>query len=197
MRGTLEFLAGIDEVRGIIPALAGNTSSTAGCSAAERDHPRACGEHATNWCAATFVMGSSPRLRGTPRSVRGCAGRRGIIPALAGNTSSNRWTCRRAGDHPRACGEHTPVLSTPAHCPGSSPRLRGTRERHRILFCAVGIIPALAGNTRCRRPSAHCRWDHPRACGEHSCRQGGAVYDPGSSPRLRGTRGAPHRHAVG
>ena len=50
-----------------------------------------------------------------------------------------------------------------------------------------GIIPAYAGNTRvpCIRPAGV--GDHPRVCGEHVGCQRAWSYDPGSSPRMRGT----------
>ena len=51
----------------------------------------------------------------------------------------------------------------------------------------TGIIPALAGNTKRPCPMSACRWDHPRACGEHQISQYPVLRDEGSSPRLRGT----------
>ena len=71
---------------GIIPALAGNTSSAARNSARARDHPRACGEHMMQWYGTRAYGGSSPRLRGTPSSNKHAIAICGIIPALAGNT---------------------------------------------------------------------------------------------------------------
>ena len=132
---------------GIIPALAGNTRRHDAPSYPARDHPRACGEHPSLLIRAMVCLGSSPRLRGTPRTGRSTNRSRGIIPALAGNTTSVDLERYPVGDHPRACGEH--VFSRPWRRPGrgSSPRLRGTPRRPRGCARQRGIIPALAGNT--------------------------------------------------
>ena len=65
--------------------------------------------------------------------------------------------------------------------------MRGTPD---IIFTQrspVGIIPAHAGNTMCRRPIGTCRGDHPRACGEHPAVIAALNVEAGSSPRMRGT----------
>ena len=90
-------------------------------------------------------------------------------------------------DHPRVCGEHVDVSVDIDNATGSSPRMRGTLFRGRIVNAEVGIIPAYAGNT-CRTRSPHPRRkDHPRVCGEHKITAGGASMEAGSSPRMRGT----------
>ena len=53
---------------------------------------------------------------------------------------------------------------------------------------ALGIIPALAGNTDTMNRWSGAAWDHPRACGEHPLLDYVAKFGMGSSPRLRGTR---------
>ena len=50
---------------------------------------------------------------------------------------------------------------------GSSPRVRGTRQRVAHHAFLGGIIPACAGNTFPVVPRVPRRWDHPRVCGEH------------------------------
>ena len=52
---------------GIIPACAGNTTSRPSNEPSTRDHPRVCGEHqkGSAWCSPR--LGSSPRVRGTPK----------------------------------------------------------------------------------------------------------------------------------
>ena len=52
----------------------------------------------------------------------------------------------------------------------------------------VGIIPALAGNTRTYPARTCLDWDHPRACGEHQGTSPLNRLSRGSSPRLRRTR---------
>ncbi|PKU92650.1 hypothetical protein CQR45_1845, partial [Bifidobacterium pseudolongum subsp. globosum] len=159
------------------------------------DHPRACGEHLWFRRGAARLLGSSPRLRGTRTDiVRQWCGI-GIIPALAGNTSPAGAHHPHPRDHPRACGEHSICCCASLIVVGSSPRLRGTRKREVAAWRGVGIIPALAGNTRRRCRTGHRAWDHPRACGEHLASLDQQRFDRGSSPRLRGTHHRePRRH---
>ena len=69
MRGTLRLGLQRGQIRGIIPAYAGNTNCGSGLPLGSRDHPRVCGEH---------ILG-----------VRIPDGEIGIIPAYAGNTNSS------------------------------------------------------------------------------------------------------------
>ena len=172
---------------GIIPALAGNTAKTICTHRNRRDHPRACGEHFIASNVATRLMGSSPRLRGTRAGSWGWRRPNRIIPALAGNTKRVTWNARPSGDHPRACGEHITPNPLANAILGSSPRLRGTRIVGYCGHAVRGIIPALAGNTMTCRYTRTCSRDHPRACGEHSPTLASAFNTLGSSPRLRGT----------
>ena len=148
LRGTPSGSGTRVQLTGIIPALAGNTETDALLDLRSGDHPRACGEHNTPPMSATESTGSSPRLRGTRRHCRLCEQRTGIIPALAGNTAHDGISPYYARDHPRACGEHSELVSTVTNLPGSSPRLRGTRWVKWRPYSRVGIIPALAGNTQ-------------------------------------------------
>ena len=187
LRGTPRRGAQEPRVRGIIPALAGNTLYADARLYGERDHPRACGEHPSKTSQTVADLGSSPRLRGTlPHAEPRVAGR-GIIPALAGNTYSRIKTHIMMWDHPRACGEHSWLRMLRMSAEGSSPRLRGTREAEGLAVLRLGIIPALAGNTRGTRTAPRSARDHPRACGEHSTLRTNPHSHTGSSPRLRGT----------
>ena len=112
--------------------------------------------------------GSSPRLRGTPVPLRPRGLRWGIIPALAGNTMGSFGPFLVRRDHPRACGEHAVPHALLTLSEGSSPRLRGTPILARRWPCGLGIIPALAGNTKERFTLRFKERDHPRACGEHT-----------------------------
>ena len=173
LRGTLEPWSRKHTHQGIIPALAGNTLCAMSCMSWSGDHPRACGEHFSTVSPMSLTCGSSPRLRGTHPRLQGHGRHPGIIPALAGNTSSRRS-----------------VTSWPG---GSSPRLRGTPGHTLVGAGEQGIIPALAGNTRQSLQYATDCGDHPRACGEHFTFNATIQPLPGSSPRLRGT---PHRVGV-
>ena len=111
--------------RRIIPALAGNTSSTANAPASTPDHPRSRGEYAGREAFDTADFGSSPLSRGIRSGVAydlaGC----GIIPALAGNTCGRRWWGCRRRDHPRSRGEYFLQCSYGFPEAGSSPLSRG------------------------------------------------------------------------
>ena len=106
-------------------------------------------------------------MRGTPIGRRVRQGRRGIIPAYAGNTVVRVRRLPWLGDHPRVCGEHRHVDHRAAH--------------------GLGIIPAYAGNTTNDYDFDTPRRDHPRVCGEHFRQLSAAQKRAGSSPRMRGT----------
>ena len=173
---------------GIIPALAGNTQTAVVHMDYSRDHPRACGEHVAPPSPSGFLLGSSPRLRGTHVAHHRRTVVHGIIPALAGNTTCLFPHVLAYRDHPRACGEHQLLRFTAPADGGSSPRLRGTLLHHVEYELDFGIIPALAGNTEKVLSVPLFIWDHPRACGEHIRPCEGTPFLAGSSPRLRGTR---------
>ena len=126
-------------------------------------------------------------MRGTPYRRRQHRLYQGIIPAYAGNThvDCRVHCCDR--DHPRVCGEHECAVICRVMVPGSSPRMRGTRNRRNCLDCAPGIIPAYAGNTHGSPQPRTSPRDHPRVCGEHRVHFVGPVHASGSSPRMRGT----------
>ena len=172
---------------GIIPACAGNTTPTIVPTSPAWDHPRMCGEHPSCNGSATRWAGSSPHVRGTLAQVVGDLDGLGIIPACAGNTSSQPCVSRSARDHPRMCGEHVTNLATTGVQGGSSPHVRGTRDVERHGREATGIIPACAGNTRTANRSNCPPWDHPRMCGEHILPPLVCVSISGSSPHVRGT----------
>ena len=151
------------------------------------DHPRYCGEHGGFDDARHGVPGSSPLLRGTPRTHAPRHRQRRIIPATAGNTLRVGTVAIHVEDHPRYCGEH---LLDRGGCflrTGSSPLLRGTLARATRFLGNLRIIPATAGNTGRGSPAAAGRWDHPRYCGEHFRDWLERIAMIGSSPLLRGT----------
>ena len=147
VRGTRILNQALSVMGGIIPACAGNTRANRGRLARRRDHPRVCGEHMRKWLLDHVEAGSSPRVRGTRILVSVRLRCRGIIPACAGNTQREEVRARRAGDHPRVCGEHPTATRPRSLATGSSPRVRGTRARGSTQTELPGIIPACAGNT--------------------------------------------------
>ena len=66
MRGSHHSGKTIDAYKGIIPAHAGLTVQPFSIVFANRDHPRACGAHCCTPFSSLIVLGSSPRMRGSP-----------------------------------------------------------------------------------------------------------------------------------
>ena len=151
-RGTLYSPHMAGDVKGIIPACAGNTSPLLFPCLSFRDHPRMRGEHPEVRCRGCECRGSSPHARGTPCIPYPTGRCTGIIPACAGNTSWRYDSTCQAWDHPRMRGEHQILDHLQVRVTGSSPHARGTRSHVPAEQQAIGIIPACAGNTRaCHR----------------------------------------------
>ena len=69
-RGTLRHRKGVTTMQRFIPAWAGNTESNGTVMQAYAVHPRVGGEHTSDALQSAFLAGSSPRGRGTRRSLR-------------------------------------------------------------------------------------------------------------------------------
>jgi len=171
-----------------IPAPAGNARTQDRASRLAPVHPRACGERAPPEVAEIWYLGSSPRLRGTPRTQDGDGCYRRFIPAPAGNARPPPGSSRLQSVHPRACGERIAKEAADDAAFGSSPRLRGTRQARLEQRREFRFIPAPAGNARSGRWNRTATTVHPRACGERQDLVVAATTASGSSPRLRGTR---------
>ena len=187
MRGTPHLLIAFFDTNGIIPAHAGNTTTSRLVLFTVWDHPRVCGEHAMPRNFVSILPGSSPRMRGTQTLMASNSSRMGIIPVYAGNTRPARGNAGTPWDHPRVCGEHYSSNTVRIAVWGSSPRMRGTPGARVDRVRGRGIIPAYAGNTRNRRRQLHALRDHPRVCGEHRVSRKYQLNQAGSSPRMRGT----------
>ena len=113
------------------------------------------------------LMGSSPRMRGSPYGEVLKPAQDGIIPAHAGLTFNGIRIARPVGDHPRACEAH--FCGRPSRCGnlGSSPRMRGSHDGRRTICGRHGIIPAYAGLTDSHGKGRHGHGDHPRVYGAH------------------------------
>ena len=172
----------------IIPAHAGNSVSRRTTIPTSTDHPRACGELTEAAVRRWFVVGSSPRMRGTPWYTAPGGRRVRIIPAHAGNSSASSLMLRMPTDHPRACGELFFRLMAESAESGSSPRMRGTHGGALFGKHILRIIPAHAGNSRTSPARTSMSADHPRACGELSSLDTSTLPSSGSSPRMRGTQ---------
>ena len=149
----------------IIPARAGQTRGRTAAANWHTDHPRACG---ANWSTATCsasACGSSPRVRGKPPVPVDEISLPRIIPARAGQTTSERLVGMAVLDHPRACGANSQIPSVAPRSSGSSPRVRGKQPYAHVNVRRLRIIPARAGQTESPTRYALRSADHPRACG--------------------------------
>ena len=113
------------------------------------------------------LMGSSPRMRGSPYGEVLKPAQDGIIPAHAGLTSAAARPDVGTWDHPRACGAHTMAAGQSAGGMGSSPRMRGSPTHMVKADMGMGIIPAYTGLTFSKSRNNLTAWDHPRVCGAH------------------------------
>ena len=173
----------------IIPALAGNTAGVRPAWAQWGDHPRSRGEYLAYSSLDHGPDGSSPLSRGIQASGWHPHVHARIIPALAGNTPVVSSVRLLDGDHPRSRGEYDPALPIGRRRPGSSPLSRGIPWAELAVGVGIGIIPALAGNTRASHPDDPHRGDHPRSRGEYRLAIPDPLRDLGSSPLSRGIRG--------
>ena len=98
---------------GIIPALAGNTHVRSFVISPVTDHPRSRGEYFTSEFRDVLRRGSSPLSRGIPLLQTKKIDWRGIIPALAGNTSYGIIWMKGPPDHPRSRGEYMVAVTLP------------------------------------------------------------------------------------
>ena len=131
----------------ITPACAGKTPHIAPLEASGQDHPRVCGENPAARPRRLRPRGSPPRVRGKPFSVSSVRASGRITPACAGKTASPHHAAVPHGDHPRVCGENTPLGGNMITMPGSPPRVRGKQVAFLVSHRFDRITPACAGKT--------------------------------------------------
>ena len=153
-RGTHLFRVGSVEVKGLIPARAGNTLQAHEPRSHRRAHPRSRGEHRSRLLDEFSRPGSSPLARGTLKLFGFFLTYRGLIPARAGNTPQRETAPHEQWAHPRSRGEHRQASRQAGHLSGSSPLARGTLGFTLNLAKPRGLIPARAGNTVVRSASS-------------------------------------------
>ncbi len=171
-----------------IPAYAGNAGRPGSCARARPVHPRVRGERIRTDPARDFVIGSSPRTRGTPEATGHVAVLVRFIPAYAGNASRAGARAGRGAIHPRVRGERALPASVVGSSDGSSPRTRGTRRRPGARAAPRRFSPAYAGNAAPSRAGTPRAPVHPRVRGERAVVGHERYGRDGSSPRTRGTR---------
>ena len=198
----------------LIPAGAGQTSSgkmtpsrlwahPRGCGADTPDNPyrrlrvglipAGAGQTPRTIRTGDSGLGSSPRVRGRPVFLQWYSVVVGLIPAGAGQTNFRDMSLEYDRAHPRGCGADIDTYASVPDEVGSSPRVRGRPVDRRGADEGVGLIPAGAGQTAGTTVSTRSAWAHPRGCGADLEEGLFLLFDPGSSPRVRGRRqvGAP------
>ena len=132
---------------GLIPTHAGKTLQSVGGFYSWAAHPCSRGEnHWQEWALAQ-IPGPSPLTRGKRLRTRsrGRAGR--LIPAHAGKTIAHLSSGPCARAHPHSCGENVKTVLTMFQTVGSSPLMRGKRQRWFPCRRRSRLIPAHAGKT--------------------------------------------------
>ena len=133
-----------------------------------------------------MIPGSSPLARGPRAVIKLEEFITGLIPARAGTTNLPRRVGRGGGAHPRSRGDHSFNLHGEQGVKGSSPLARGTSVPTNGRRRLPRLIPARAGNTRCRSRCHGYWWAHPRSRGEHRTLTLPRLPAEGSSPLARG-----------
>ena len=186
VRGKRVFPHGLTYTPRLVPTCAGKTAHSSTTKAISSAHPRVCGENVISSLKLTVWLGSSPRVRGKPTSGRPRHPPHRLIPACAGKTARrfvDPWEYRA---HPRVCGENLHLVTVDEAWAGSSPRMRGKRDRPSFELRPRRLIPACAGKTSKGRSTTALQWAHPRVCGENPSEKRYARMKVGSSPRVRG-----------
>ena len=89
-----------------------------------------------------------------------------ITPAYAGKRPDTIAKLKKAGDHPRLCGEKCEVCHMLRRKIGSPPPMRGKAVEQTPETMYQRITPAYAGKRNTATASPVPRKDHPRLCGE-------------------------------
>ena len=107
MRGKVSALESGASSHRITPAYAGKSERMWSRKGRYEDHPRICGEKYDRLISPLAIWGSPPHMRGKVKITGEQTGLRGITPAYAGKSFSQKAMLSRIWDHPRICGEKT------------------------------------------------------------------------------------------
>ena len=108
------------------------------------------------------------------------------IPAYAGKTIQRSHVGNPAPEHPRVCGENLSPVICRRLFGGTSPRMRGKQSCRPHGAPPDRNIPAYAGKTAGLIANRIGGAEHPRVCGENEGFAVVAVFECGTSPRMRG-----------
>ena len=187
MWGTLVDTVGEGRMLRFIPTHVGNTHRRPSPSDRQSVHPHACGEHGVHPYVRLSVIGSSPRMWGTPKPGARARLAARFIPTHVGNTPVSARQAGYPSVHPHACGEHRRLRVSNICGVGSSPRMWGTLREQVQPAADARFIPTHVGNTYGPFLSSCSKSVHPHACGEHISLPLINNSHYGSSPRMWGT----------
>ena len=133
-----------------------------------------------------MIGGSPPQVRGKRISSTNFIFISGITPAGAGKTKCKLSQRAFRKDHPRRCGENTPICQFSGISMGSPPQVRGKLRARCRLHDINRITPAGAGKTLKQKRQYAVNEDHPRRCGENTPPSVSISIRTGSPPQVRG-----------
>ena len=186
VRGNHSVISSSAKILRSIPACAGEPPPTTPAASTKPVYPRVCGGTVRRRQAWTSMSGLSPRVRGNPHGSSPSSGRRGSIPACAGEPPALIGGGGDSQVYPRVCG------GTYRGCPmrrlgiGLSPRVRGNRQGVNGGVQDGGSIPACAGEPPEGDVAVPAAGVYPRVCGGTCARRFSGGRFLGLSPRVRG-----------
>ena len=111
---------------GSSPRMRGAPSRTSGKTTSTRDHPRVCGEHALHRVDSSHAGWIIPAYAGSTTEIgMAVLVKKGSSPRMRGALAGRYDACSTPWDHPRVCGEHTPVRSRRTETRWDHPRVCG------------------------------------------------------------------------
>ena len=187
VRGSHGLRSGKGQLRGSIPACAGEPSRGCPTLTYSGVDPRVCGGARGMGGGIQSASGRSPRVRGSRPKGEVDAAFSGSIPACAGEPDGGSVIHASKGVDPRVCGGATLVTITRRTRPGRSPRVRGSRQGVSDYRPFPGSIPACAGEPSGPAGRGAGGGVDPRVCG--GARACSPIRAPsrGRSPRVRGS----------
>ncbi|SEE05286.1 hypothetical protein SAMN05444161_4728 [Rhizobiales bacterium GAS191] len=168
------------------PTCVGNACARCAVPALAAVQPHVCGERAAGRVLVEFVGGSAPRVWGTPAPGVAEATQWRFSPTCVGNAEMKPRHHSIRTVQPHVCGERLPwVAKREAWC-GSAPRVWGTLTSVETEEVTFRFSPTCVGNASTSLITTRCNPVQPHVCGERSDH-----LEPGSAPRVWGTRRLP------
>ncbi len=182
--------------QGSPPQVRGKHLGGAPYSKSPRITPAGAGKTIRRYTVVHRSPGSPPQVRGKLPRIYPLSFQPRITPAGAGKTSLYHLFLSCQPDHPRRCGENSPLPLKVSINTGSPPQVRGKLSNSGMALGLCRITPAGAGKTKSRTILSAVAEDHPRRCGENALFHGYVGCISGSPPQVRGKLCDSSRFAV-